>query len=155
MIGSRKNRLQLRVPVSGSKSVSRTTFRRTRLPRCRENLGKALRQLAFIGYNICSPSLSSQFVIPPLPTAVFALTFAPKGVLPYIRQHFLDRTFQGLYQVNGFAPRVALIPYSSSFSLSWASYRSTHGTGPVHLYQQAQEEQDHSTSGLTSMKCRE
>ena len=49
-------------------------------------------------------------MIPPLPTAVFALTFAPKGVLPYIRQHFLDRTFQGLYQVNGF-DLALLIPY--------------------------------------------
>ncbi len=46
----------------------------------------------------------------PLPTAAFALVSAPKGVLPYIRQHFLDRTFQGLYQVNGF-DLALLIPY--------------------------------------------
>jgi cellulose synthase/poly-beta-1,6-N-acetylglucosamine synthase-like glycosyltransferase len=46
----------------------------------------------------------------PLPTAAFALASAPKGVLPYIRQHFLDRTFQGLYQVNGF-DLALLIPY--------------------------------------------
>jgi cellulose synthase/poly-beta-1,6-N-acetylglucosamine synthase-like glycosyltransferase len=39
-----------------------------------------------------------------------ALAFAPKGVLPYIRQHFLDKTFQGLYQVNGF-DLALLIPY--------------------------------------------
>jgi cellulose synthase/poly-beta-1,6-N-acetylglucosamine synthase-like glycosyltransferase len=45
-----------------------------------------------------------------LTTAVFALAFAPKGVLPYIRQHFLDKTFQGLYQVNGF-DLALLIPY--------------------------------------------
>src|SRR3977135_865682 len=45
-----------------------------------------------------------------LPTAVFALAFAPKGVLPYIRQHFLDTTFRGLYQVNGF-DLALLIPY--------------------------------------------
>jgi len=51
-----------------------------------------------------------RLMIPPFPTAVFALAFAPKGVLPYIRQHFLDRTFQGLYQVNGF-DLALLIPY--------------------------------------------
>src|SRR2546422_191982 len=33
---------------------------------------------------------------------MLALGAAPKGILPYIRQHFLDRTFQGLYQANGF-----------------------------------------------------
>jgi cellulose synthase/poly-beta-1,6-N-acetylglucosamine synthase-like glycosyltransferase len=49
-------------------------------------------------------------VILPLPTAAFALASAPKGVLPYIRQHFLDRTFQGLYQINGF-DLALLIPY--------------------------------------------
>jgi len=38
------------------------------------------------------------------------LDFAPKGVLPYIRQHLLDKTFQGLYQVNGF-DLALLIPY--------------------------------------------
>jgi len=46
----------------------------------------------------------------PLPIAAFALASAPKGVLPYIQQHFLDRTFQGLYQVNGF-DLALLIPY--------------------------------------------
>ena len=35
---------------------------------------------------------------------------APRGVLPYIRQHFLDKTFQGLYQINGF-DLALLIPY--------------------------------------------
>jgi len=35
---------------------------------------------------------------------------APKGVLPYIRQHFLDTTFRGLYHVNGF-DLAMLIPY--------------------------------------------
>src|SRR5260370_37944187 len=42
--------------------------------------------------------------------AMLALASAPKGVLPYIRQHFLDKTFQGLYQVNGF-DLALLIPY--------------------------------------------
>ncbi|MGB9075161.1 MAG: cellulose synthase family protein [Terriglobales bacterium] len=43
-------------------------------------------------------------------TSVLALDFAPRGVLPYLRQHFLDKTFQGLYQVNGF-DLMLLIPY--------------------------------------------
>jgi cellulose synthase/poly-beta-1,6-N-acetylglucosamine synthase-like glycosyltransferase len=45
-----------------------------------------------------------------LTSTVFALAFAPRGVLPYIRQHFLDKTFQGLYQINGF-DLALLIPY--------------------------------------------
>src|SRR5882724_9411338 len=43
-------------------------------------------------------------------SSIFAVALAPKGVLPYIRQHFLDKTFQGLYQVNGF-DLALLIPY--------------------------------------------
>jgi cellulose synthase/poly-beta-1,6-N-acetylglucosamine synthase-like glycosyltransferase len=35
---------------------------------------------------------------------------APKGVVPYIRQHFFDKTFQGLYHANGFDIAL-LIPY--------------------------------------------
>lgn len=42
--------------------------------------------------------------------ASLMLDFAPKGVMPYLRQHFLDKTFQGLYQVNGF-DLALLIPY--------------------------------------------
>jgi cellulose synthase/poly-beta-1,6-N-acetylglucosamine synthase-like glycosyltransferase len=34
----------------------------------------------------------------------------PKGIGPYIRQHFLDTTFRGLYHVNGF-DLMLLIPY--------------------------------------------
>ncbi|MFY9559453.1 MAG: cellulose synthase family protein [Terriglobales bacterium] len=45
-----------------------------------------------------------------LTSAVFALALAPKGVLPYIRQHFLNTTFQGLYQINAF-DLALLIPY--------------------------------------------
>src|SRR2546429_2747919 len=37
---------------------------------------------------------------------------APKGIVPYIRQHFLDTTFRGLYQANGF-DLALLIPYFS------------------------------------------
>jgi len=38
------------------------------------------------------------------------LILASKGLLPYLRQHFLDKTFQGLYQVNAF-DLALLIPY--------------------------------------------
>ncbi len=41
---------------------------------------------------------------------LFCAWVAPRGVLPYIRQHFLDKTFQGLYQANGF-DLALLIPY--------------------------------------------
>ena len=34
----------------------------------------------------------------------------PRGVVPYIRQHFLDTTFRGLYHANAFDLRL-LIPY--------------------------------------------
>jgi cellulose synthase/poly-beta-1,6-N-acetylglucosamine synthase-like glycosyltransferase len=42
------------------------------------------------------------------PLAAFVL--ASKGLGPYLRQHFLDKTFQGLYQVNAF-DLALLIPY--------------------------------------------
>jgi cellulose synthase/poly-beta-1,6-N-acetylglucosamine synthase-like glycosyltransferase len=35
---------------------------------------------------------------------------APKGIGPYLRQHFLDKTFQGLYHANAF-DYALLIPY--------------------------------------------
>src|SRR5208337_2908500 len=38
------------------------------------------------------------------------LILASKGLMPYLRQHFLDKTFQGLYQVNAF-DLALLIPY--------------------------------------------
>ena len=43
-------------------------------------------------------------------TATFALWAAPKGIGPYIRQHFLDTTFRGLYHANAF-DLALLIPY--------------------------------------------
>src|ERR1022692_1347431 len=39
-----------------------------------------------------------------------ALLFTAKGWGPYLRQHFLDKTFVGLYQVNAF-DLALLIPY--------------------------------------------
>jgi len=41
---------------------------------------------------------------------LLAVMFAPHGVGQYIRQHFLDKTFQGLYHANAF-DMALLIPY--------------------------------------------
>src|ERR1700730_14969036 len=41
---------------------------------------------------------------------VLAVFVAPKGIGQYIRQHFLDKTFQGLYHPNAFDTAL-LIPY--------------------------------------------
>ncbi len=41
---------------------------------------------------------------------LFAALAAPRGLGQYIRQHFLDKTFQGLYHVNSF-DLALLIPY--------------------------------------------
>ncbi len=44
-------------------------------------------------------------------SSIFVAAFAaPKGLGPYIRQHFLDTTFKGLYQANAF-DLALLIPY--------------------------------------------
>ncbi len=43
-------------------------------------------------------------------TAKLAAWAAPKGIGPYIRQHFLDNTFRGLYHANAFDVAL-LIPY--------------------------------------------
>ncbi len=43
-------------------------------------------------------------------TSGLALMLASKGWGPYLRQHFLDKTFQGLYQINAF-DLALLIPY--------------------------------------------
>jgi len=42
--------------------------------------------------------------------SALSLILASKGLGPYLRQHFLDKTFQGLYQVNAF-DLALLIPY--------------------------------------------
>src|SRR3984885_12456501 len=41
---------------------------------------------------------------------LLAALVAPKGIGQYIRQHFLDKTFQGLYHANAF-DLALLIPY--------------------------------------------
>ncbi len=42
--------------------------------------------------------------------SVLAFLGAPRGVVPYLRQHLLDKTFQGLYHTDAF-DRALLIPY--------------------------------------------
>src|SRR5713226_7213714 len=46
----------------------------------------------------------------PLATLALVAIFASRGWGSYLRQHFLDKTFQGLYQVNAF-DLALLIPY--------------------------------------------
>src|SRR5208282_742806 len=43
-------------------------------------------------------------------SCILAVILASKGLGAYLRQHFLDKTFQGLYQVNAF-DLALLIPY--------------------------------------------
>ena len=43
-------------------------------------------------------------------SATLAIGAAPKGIGPYIRQHFLDTTFRGLYHANAFDVAL-LVPY--------------------------------------------
>ena len=40
---------------------------------------------------------------------MLAASAAPRGILPYLRQHLLDKTFQGLYHTDAF-DRALLIP---------------------------------------------
>ena len=57
--------------------------------------------------------MNSDRVLSGLKSVAFSarsITSAPKGIGPYIRQHFLDTTFRGLYHVNGF-DLALLIPY--------------------------------------------
>ncbi len=51
--------------------------------------------------------IESTLLLKPIPMAMF---LASKGLGQYLRQHFLDKTFQGLYQVNAF-DLALLIPY--------------------------------------------
>jgi cellulose synthase/poly-beta-1,6-N-acetylglucosamine synthase-like glycosyltransferase len=46
----------------------------------------------------------------PISLSVFLFLSAPRGIGPYLRQHFLDRTFQGLYHANAFDIAL-LVPY--------------------------------------------
>jgi cellulose synthase/poly-beta-1,6-N-acetylglucosamine synthase-like glycosyltransferase len=51
--------------------------------------------------------IESTLLLKSMPMAMFV---ASRGLGPYLRQHFLDKTFQGLYQVNAF-DLALLIPY--------------------------------------------
>jgi len=46
----------------------------------------------------------------PIVSSILATWAAPKGIVPYIRQHLLDKTFQGLYKADAFDVAL-LIPY--------------------------------------------
>ena len=52
----------------------------------------------------------SSFALFQFRATTLAVFLASKGLVPYLRQHFLDKTFQGLYQVNAF-DLALLIPY--------------------------------------------
>jgi cellulose synthase/poly-beta-1,6-N-acetylglucosamine synthase-like glycosyltransferase len=41
---------------------------------------------------------------------MLAVATAPRGIVPYLRQHILDKTFQGLYHTDAF-DRALLVPY--------------------------------------------
>jgi cellulose synthase/poly-beta-1,6-N-acetylglucosamine synthase-like glycosyltransferase len=57
--------------------------------------------LAFMALTLISSSAAQLALV---------VILAPKGVMSYLRHHFLDKTFQGLYQVNAF-DLALLIPY--------------------------------------------
>jgi cellulose synthase/poly-beta-1,6-N-acetylglucosamine synthase-like glycosyltransferase len=66
----------------------------------------------------------------------FSIVLASKGLVPYLRQHFLDKTFQGLYQVNGF-DLALLIPYFIVLTIL-AAY-GAHRYWMVYLYYKHQK----------------
>src|SRR5580698_1752548 len=70
------------------------------------------------------------------PCQLLAAFVAPKGIGQYIRQHFLDKTFQGLYHANAF-DLALLIPYFIVLILL-ASY-GAHRYVLVYLYYKHQK----------------
>jgi cellulose synthase/poly-beta-1,6-N-acetylglucosamine synthase-like glycosyltransferase len=54
--------------------------------------------------------LNSDLILSGNVSAWLALWASPHGITQYVRQHFLDTTFRGLYQANGF-DLALLIPY--------------------------------------------
>ena len=70
--------------------------------------------------------------------AVLAVALAPHGLGQYIRQHFLDKTFQGLYHANAF-DMALLIPYFIVLILL-ASY-GAHRYVLVYLYYKNRQNQ--------------
>src|ERR1700675_1884514 len=60
-----------------------------------------------------APRLPSRRAIPvkmSLPVPAFAVLLAQRSLSQYVRQHFFDTTFKGLYKANGF-DMALLIPY--------------------------------------------
>ena len=70
------------------------------------------------------------------PSSISAVILVNRGLGQYVRQHFLDKTFQGLYQVNGF-DLALLIPYFIVLILL-ASY-GVHRYVLVYLYYKHQK----------------
>src|ERR1039458_4314669 len=62
---------------------------------------------SFLWMHGAAPYMSLTLTSSPL---ALGLVLASKGLMPYLRHHFLDKTFQGLYQVNAF-DLALLIPY--------------------------------------------
>ncbi len=57
--------------------------------------------------------LAFRLTLPPFSLilfSIFSAWSAPKGIGQYLRQHLLDKTFQGLYHTNAF-DLALLIPY--------------------------------------------
>src|SRR4030088_460595 len=69
--------------------------------------GTMLGLLSFLFFH--GPAQFMDLTLTSSPPAM-VLILASKGLVPYLRQHFLDKTFQGLYQVNAF-DLALLIPY--------------------------------------------
>jgi cellulose synthase/poly-beta-1,6-N-acetylglucosamine synthase-like glycosyltransferase len=69
-------------------------------------------------------------------SCALTVNLAPRGVMPYLRQHFFDKTFQGLYQINGF-DLALLIPYF--FVLIVLAAYGAHRYWLVYLYYKYKE----------------
>ena len=78
-------------------------------------------------------------------TAKLAVSLAPRGIGPYIRQHFLDTTFRGLYHANAFDVAL-LIPYFIVLILL-AGY-GAHRYVLVYLYYKHKQKSNHRTGCL-------
>src|ERR1700734_1805593 len=85
-------------------------------------------------------------------TVLLALLLAPKGFRHYLRSHYLDQTFKGLYHWNAFDTAM-LIPYFivmiilafygvHRYQLVWLYYRNrrnaSHSTEPVDRFAESE-----------------
>jgi len=76
---------------------------------------------------------------------MFALFLAPHGLTNYVRTHFLDTTFKGLYQANAF-DLALLIPYF--IVLIWLASYGIHRYTLVYLYYKHRKERPEGPPGL-------